>query len=240
MTCNKALYTFYIWLLAASPALAIVGGNQDDGALSQGSVMVLSAKGAMCTGVVVTQRIVLTAAHCVSGDIRIHYRDMQGAPVLIVPRAKAVHPEFKANAIEQRTRSIDLALVQLPSALPASFKPLSLHFKTPLKNQTIIAGGYGVDRSGMPQSTGTFRTTSLQVVEPYGKSNILVWAQGNQKGVCQGDSGGPLTTTDFQVMAISSWATGTGKTGKGCGNYSQGILLEPQKEWIEKIMLQWQ
>lgn len=101
----------------------------------------------------------------------------------------------------------------------------------------MTAAGYGVAREGDGRSTGTFRSADLAVVEPYGVSRILVWMQGEPGiGVCTGDSGGPVVAGG-RVFALTSWSTGT--KGRGCGRYSQGVLLGPQRDWIDRTLRVW-
>jgi len=225
--------------LAATGAKAIVGGAEDQGPLARQSVMVLSSNGGVCSAVVVARDVVLTAAHCVTGadEHRVHFRDDAGEPVLIEPAAKAVHPGYNAKAIETRQRSIDLALVRLPEALPERFAPATLTAVKPVKDETIVVGGYGLAREGDARTTGTFRTTSLKVTEPYGPSRILLWSQGSgAMGACQGDSGGPMAS-GAMVAAITSWSSPA--RGKSCGGITQGILLGPQKDWIDRTLKAW-
>lgn len=225
--------------LAATGAKAIVGGAQDQGPLARQSVMVLSSKGGVCSAVVVARDVVLTAAHCATGadEHRVHFRDEAGEPVLIVPSAKAVHPGYDAKAVETRRRSIDLALVRLPEPLPARFEPAILAAARPAKDETVTVGGYGLSRDGDAKTTGTFRTVSLTVTEPYGPSAILLWAQGSGAvGACQGDSGGPMIR-GTAVAAITSWSSPS--RGRSCGGMTQGILLGPQKSWIDRTLRAW-
>jgi hypothetical protein len=224
----------------AAPARAIVGGAEDQGPLSRATVMVLSSKGGMCSAVVVTRDVVLTAAHCVTGasEHRVHFRSGDGPPVLITPKAKAVHAGYDAKAIEGRRRSIDLALLLLPEPLPGRFETATLSAATGASR--LAFAGYGVAREGDGRSTGTFRTVRLDLVEPYGASRILVWATAPQPGVgiCDGDSGGPVTRDGtVAVFAIATWATGP--KGRGCGAYSQGVLLGPQRAWIDRTLQGW-
>ena len=226
----------------ATRAHAIVGGAEDQGPLSRATVMVLSSKGGMCSAVVVAPDVVLTAAHCVTGasEHRVHYRDEDGRPVLITPKAKAVHPGYDATAVEGRRRSIDLALLQLPEPVPGRFETASLSAAAAPFGSGLTFGGYGVAREGDGRSTGTFRSVRLTMVEPYGPSRILVWANAGQgaAGVCEGDSGGPVTREGASgVFAVSTWATGP--KGRGCGAYSQGVLLGPQRDWIDRTLQGW-
>lgn len=232
-------------LLAAagpvSPAGAIVGGAVDAAAGAQ-AVMVLGSKGSVCSGIVVAVDVILTAAHCVRGaaQFRVHWRGPGGEPVLVEPAAIAVHPGFSARAIESRTRSIDLALVRLPQNLPSSFTPATLSAASqPRLGEPVRAGGYGVTAEGDGRSSGVFRSVTLAAVEPYGPGKILLWASRPEGigGVCEGDSGGPMFDREGRVAAVSSWSTGNGKAR--CGKLSQGILVAPQRAFIDETLAGW-
>jgi secreted trypsin-like serine protease len=83
------------------------------------------------------------------------------------------------------------------------------------------------------------------VVEPYGPGKVLLWAAdpvGAGKragpGACQGDSGGPMVGRDGDgVVAVTSWSTGP--SGKSCGLLSQGVLVAPQRRWIDGTLAGW-
>lgn len=228
-----------VWLQAGG-AKAIVGGADDAGPLSRASVMVLSSKGGVCTAVVVAREAVLTAAHCVPGALehRVHFREPSGEPALITPTARAVHPGYDAKAIEGRRRSIDLALLRLPSPLPTRFETAVLSAASAPRGARVRVGGFGLAREG-PEArpTGAFRAADLAVVEPYGASRILVWMQGEPGiGACTGDSGGPIVAAGA-VFALTSWSTGA--NGRSCGRFSQGVLLGPQRDWIDRTLAGW-
>ncbi|MBS7698457.1 MAG: S1 family peptidase [Chelatococcus sp.] len=235
-------------LLAGAPsAKAVVGATGDGGSLAAASVMVLGSRGSVCSAVVVAPDAVLTAAHCVTGAdaFRVHFRE-RGEPVLIEPRSIAVHPGYVPNAIRTRQRSIDLALVRLPSPLPVQFSTASLVAaqRSPAPGTSLMLGGWGVAREGDGASSGTFRTAPLAVVEPYGPSSILIWAADRQglgksagAGVCRGDSGGPIALKSGAIIAISTWSKGPGK--RDCGLLSQGVLVGPQRAFIDRTLGGW-
>jgi hypothetical protein len=229
--------------LSTTGTSAIVGGVEDSSSLASASVMVLSSKGGVCSGVVVAQDAILTAAHCVTGaaEHRVHFRDGAGQPILVVPVGKAVHPDYVAKAIESRRRSIDLALIRMPEPLPARFAAAILSEGKPSKDAGLVVGGYGVAREGDARSSGTFRAAALRAVEPHGPSRILIWARSaDAAGACQGDSGGPMAMGS-SVFAITSWSTGAedGGSGRACGGLTQGILLGPQRAWIDATLSTW-
>ncbi len=225
---------------AGQPALAVVGGTESSGPLARSAVMVLNSRGGVCSGVVVAQDVVLTAAHCVAGtaEFRVHWRGDDGQPVLIIPAARVVHPLFVLNSVAERRRSIDLALLRTPTDLPGRFGPIALSSAVPQKGAPVTLGGYGVAREGDARSTGTFRVADLAVVEPYGRSTILLWASGARgTGGCEGDSGGPMADLVGAVAAVTSWAAGEAK--RGCGTMSQGVLVAPQRNWIDRTLAGW-
>lgn len=236
--CRVALALALV--LAGGPAGAVVGASGEGHPMARSSVMVLNSRGGVCSAVVVAQDAVLTAAHCVSGggEHRVHWK-AGGAPVLVVPAEVKRHPGFSAGAEKTRQRSVDLALVRLPSGLPASFGPAALSTGTAPKGTGVTVAGYGVAREGDGRSSGTFRAAALTVVEPYGPGRILLWASpaSGEAGACQGDSGGPLLDQRGRVVAITSWARG--RAGKACGELTQGILVAPQRAWIDTTLSLW-
>lgn len=238
----RALSLAALAAAVASPAArAVVGGSEEGGALARSSVMVLNSRGGVCSGIVLAPDTILTAGHCASAQdqVRVHYRDGSAAPVLLASAAIATHPGYDSGAIKGRRRSVDMALIRIAEPLPSSFSPASLTDRLPAKGSGVRLGGYGVAREGEARSTGTFRTADLAVVEPYGPSTILLWTSDPEKagrGACQGDSGGPVALDGF-VVAVTSWASGSGRSG--CGALSQAILVGPQRGWIDRVLAGW-
>ncbi|WP_336487298.1 S1 family peptidase [Methylobacterium nigriterrae] len=221
----------------AGPAAAVIGGREAPEGASA-SVMVLSSNGGVCSAVVLAPDTVLTAGHCAAGpaEHRVHFRDEAGQPVLVALAARAVHPGYDAGAIAGRRRSIDLALLRTATPLPPRFAAATLSAAMPRAGESLTLSGYGAARPGEARSTGTFRSVALPVVEPYGPSRILVWLKpgSGRAGACQGDSGGPIATASGAVLAVSAWVG-----GGACGAVSQGVLVGPQRDWLDRTLAAW-
>jgi secreted trypsin-like serine protease len=238
------IYALFITLFLAgftTTANAIVGADQGEKLPSAHMLMVLREGGAVCSGVVVHPRVVLTAAHCVGvapASVRIHFRSMNGRHELITPTHLTRHPAYKVDAIKTRSKSIDLALIHLKDDLPAPFTALSLHEKAPVTGDPLIVTGFGLSIEASPETMGILRAAHLQTITPYGSSAIVLWAKGasGDAGACQGDSGGGILF-EGSLVAITSWSTGYEK--KKCGNLTQGILLGAQKHWINTVLQEW-
>lgn len=232
--------------LSASSGRAVVGPTQDDAATARYAVMLLTRSGAtagFCSGVVVTPEAVLTAAHCAppGAALKLFYRDGSDAPVLLDVAAVERHPEYRANAIRARERSIDLALVRLTAPLPDRFRPAALGGAEPptAPGTRFRVGGYGLSREGLPASSGTFRVAALAARAPL--SGLLLWAEDPDRrgaGACTGDSGGPVFAADSDaVVAVMVWSAGAGRAR--CGTLTQAVWLRPHLAWIDGVLVHW-
>jgi hypothetical protein len=240
-----ALSLASILLLSDRPADAVVLGGEAP-ALAANAVMILGSKGSFCTGAVVSRNAVLTAGHCVTGssDYRVHWKDATGQPVLVPPKAIAVHPQFDKGAVQGRRKSVDMALVRLAESLPSSFAPLPLGAARPAKGEAWTVAGYGLGVEGDPRTSGAMRQAGLSVIEPFGPSSILVWLTDPQtgrersgSGACTGDSGGLVLDGTGALGAVIVWAEGVGKSR--CGALTQGVLVGPQRGWIDGVLAGW-
>jgi Trypsin len=231
----------FVAALAAplAPARALVGG-EPDGRFSDRVAMVLirgGDKAGFCTGLVLSPRVLLTAAHCLRPlrDMAVHYRDAAGAAVIIPVEAAIVHPLYRADAIKARALSIDIALIRTARPLDPRFAAAAIaEGGPPAIGARAIVSGYGAAREGDWSSGGTLRSVMLAVREP--ASAVLIWAadpSGRAAGACSGDSGAPVWSADGSAaIAIVAWAQAL--HGRGCGGLTQGPLLAPLKAWIEE------
>lgn len=220
-------------LLLATPARAIVGGGPADAALSAETAMIVSTRGATCTGVVLGPNVLLTAAHCVepAADYAVVVFE-GGTPRLIPIDRKAVHPSFDPNSFATRRPTPDLALVRLSGPLPAGFRPAALtdQVALPARRTAFTVAGYGVTRDGDGKSAGTLRAVTLPSIGTTGGIMVRL-SDGAAKGGCTGDSGGPVLIEGV-VAGIIGWSTAAGGA-RGCGGVTGATLIGPQRAWID-------
>ena len=221
------------------PARALVGAEPDSRFADRVAMVLIRGgdKAGFCSALVLSPRVLLTAAHCLRPlrDMAVHYRDATGAAVIIPIDAAIAHPLYRADAIQARVESIDLALIRTARPLPPRFAGAAIaDGGPPAIGARAIVSGYGAAREGDWSSGGELRSVTLAVREP--ASTVLIWASdptGRAAGACSGDSGAPIWSADGSaVIAIVAWAQAP--HGRGCGGLTQGPLLAPLKGWIEQ------
>src|SRR5260370_29103096 len=128
-----------------APACALVGA-EPDGRFADRVAMVLirgGDKAGFCSALVLSPRVLLTAAHCLRPlrDMAVHYRDAADGAVIIPVDAAIAHPLYRADAIKARALSIDLALIRTARPLSSRFAgaPLAAGGPPPIRPSTIVS-----------------------------------------------------------------------------------------------------
>ena len=222
-----------------APARALVGAEPDSRFADRVAMVLIRGgdKAGFCSALVLSPRVLLTAAHCLRPlrDMAVHYRDAANGAVIIPVDAAIAHPLYRADAIKTRVESIDLALIRTARPLSSRFAGAAIADGGPPPIGALaIVSGYGAAHEGDWSSGGELRSVTLAVREP--ASTALIWAAdptGRAAGACNGDSGAPVWSADGSAaIAIVAWAQAA--RGRGCGGLTQGPLLAPLKNWIEE------
>lgn len=230
---------FWIAAIAAliSPAHAINGGAPASADIAAQTVMIVSTRGASCTGTVIARDLLLTAAHCVQPKSDYAVVFPTGGVPRIVPLARIVlHPKYDPLQFEKRKPSPDMAIVKISEPFPSRYRVARLSAKAdfPKHGEMFTLAGFGFARDGDERSAGTLRSVTLPNQGSTGDSMIRVSAgNGGTAGACTGDSGGPVYRGG-EVAGVIGWTSIP--ADKNCGFTTGVTLVGFQRAWIEQTM----
>ena len=160
-----------------------------------------SATNSTCTGTIISDSLILTAAHCVSKPantitIAFGLSPISGAYDLRMASNVEIHTDYNKASTDDRS---DLAMIRFTGGLPAGFQPIHLPSTTisTVEGMKFQALGYGRTSGKKPTSdsdtvgTGVLRSVELTVLSVNPNFAQFRVDQSNGQGICNGDSGGP-------------------------------------------------
>lgn len=226
-------------LLSAGPAAAITGHSTV--ALKQGrsAVMIVGARGTICTGAAIAADLVLTAGHCtVSGN---DYKIADGIGMFGTTLATVTgisrHPTFSLQTMLAHRATADVALMKLSRPLPEGIVPAVLGRSTaaPKPGDRFTVMGYGLTARDNEGSLGTLRAASLVATGQPGNLQLRLVDPATKgvrfgMGACTGDSGAPVYENGA-LVGVVSWSTGP-NLEDGCGGLTGVTPLTLYRGWI--------
>jgi hypothetical protein len=225
------------------PSAALVGGAQlAQGDVARKVVMIRSARGAHCTGIVLARDIVLTAAHCTSDGTELTvYRTTEAGAESCKVSAVAPHPQYDARGYAKSQAAVDLALLKL--ALPLSDPgPVVMREGVPLPGERFLVAGLGDAAAGSSAGLGALQTATLTAVGEPSSLQLRLADPASHGGAvaglgsCQGDSGGPVfewSGGQFVLVGVLSWSNGPNMS-MGCGGITGVTPIAHHRQWIVK------
>jgi hypothetical protein len=162
-------------------AAPIIGGRRD---LDHPQVALLAFANHLCSGTLVSSRVVLTAAHCVSigGSLvappRVHFGRSRENSETFEAVEVAAHPEYDEGALRN-----DIGVVVLRER--ATLEPVPLHLATPEEGGEVTLVGFGL-QDAADRGSGGERMFAVEAITNV-TSQVIVTGE----AICSGDSGGP-------------------------------------------------
>ena len=181
------------------------------GPINLDGVVIVQRRGQedFCSGALVSDRLVLTALHCVRnvGDTGEHgassFQVGFGTSTYdeetrwVDVREVLVSDESYAQSVED-LRGSDFALLVLETPVDRTPFPMPVQMPLPEKDAELVIVGFGEDRYGY---VGKKHTTRVTVMEQTENGFAFVG------GACRGDSGGPILDRNGRLVGLISLGT---------------------------------
>lgn len=204
-----------------------------------------------CTGSIISNLFVLTAAHCVPKN-----RNASAMRVILSQRCGYTEDSDKDASLEREVISVirsrryvdhwhvgnDIALLELRIPLPTdeNYMPVCLS-DTQLYDNFLVVGWGNINNGSQLIHSQCLNEAELEIVSnrqcwythPNANFKLVVCAGGQKSNICYGDSGGPLMTRKFGFVfqsGISSFV----RTGCLSGKPSAFERIPPHLPWIMK------
>jgi len=184
----------------------IIGGTVNPG---DEAVVYLDLGGGSCTGSVITETVILTAAHCIIDNIR---EGRKRATVHFGPghgdfwASRPVIDMYMQRAYNERINHNDIALLRLGEKIPESVTPLPVNIDPiddDFEGALIRLVGYGF--SERDPSTGEFSGSGIKRQMETTITSVAseaIYYGDMFHNVCMGDSGGPAFISYGDVEKI--------------------------------------
>jgi secreted trypsin-like serine protease len=237
---------------SASPKMSqLVGGSTDFNPKdlryrSTVGLLITEAGGTAesCSGGLVAEDLVVTAAHCLKGNNIKEVTVIFGKDFENASKTQASEWKQAPGYLSSREQRDDIAWVKLPSkSLPTGFKPAELLNRSvsePLGKQVTLVGYGKSGTSDTNASAKRYAETFIDRIPDAGVYPNEVWLKPfsfTLVGSCSGDSGGAAFIEDggsWNLFAVIMGRRFDTSEPQSCESGKSVVtLIAPYKKWIE-------
>ncbi len=163
--------------------LFVVNGEKSSQDSIHAKHVVMLTNSSSCSGTIISESAILTAAHCENSFGTIHF----GMGNVTKPvQYKAVHADYD----KQDKLSPDIAIIFFEGGLPEGFEPMPLATEMDIvsKAEEVFVAGFGQDIAKRIGQLKHFK--SLVLEDSFVDQGLLIIDNDEQGHACFGDSGG--------------------------------------------------
>lgn len=203
--------------------------------------VMLEAQDSLCTGTILNDQYVLTAAHCLkySIDTVVFYTGSRQEFARRPVKAAFIHPLYNQG---RNGFDFDIGLVRFEGGLPSNhfYAPTLLKTEAPLlSGKKMQLAGFGMTRGDQAAGTTSGLFSTRQELGQTEKGTYLffnTFDRNGVQGVCPGDSGGPAFLEEGNDLLLAGVITRK-LGGKGCVDspVSIAIALPFFLPWIGEV-----
>jgi hypothetical protein len=229
----------------------IFGGKEAPRNEFQNCVLIGDTTRYFCSGVLVSDQLVLTAGHCADGEqpTRVLFGTGEDDPRAAVFEVDGV-PERNPGYAKDQNYLNDLTLIVLRDKVSTTVRPAKIAPSTifsPQQFRTVRLVGFGMSDEQARQGFGVKRYGDTAVVSPdcqqsgdekYGGHPGLEFVAGDQRvDTCRGDSGGPVFWENSQKewLLVGTTSRWTANHTHICGDGGVYVRTDRYSQWITEV-----
>ncbi|MBM4356309.1 MAG: trypsin-like serine protease, partial [Deltaproteobacteria bacterium] len=215
----------------------IIGGSPDTGHPAVGAVMTSST---LCTGTLISSKVVVTAAHCMAGGLVPKWftlgQDIYYPSTTLTITKSIPHPQYGQQPVDGYMLDVhDIAVVILKDKAPVAPMKFRTSSLVGTEGKAVTFVGFGKsslyqNQSGYKYSVGS----TIGDVNSQGFWNFT--SSNNPKNTCVGDSGGPaLLNAGGTEEVISVVSAGD----PNCTQNGWNTRIDVHATWLQGIINQY-